>query len=80
MKIDLKIFCFKRTLEGSKKKLYPFMTVASLGEQKEAKRSNVVWIKQEFDSVIESDTLHMPTDGWTFPGRTLWLVLYMDLE
>lgn len=42
MKIDLKIFCFKRTLEGSKKKLYSFMTVASLGEQKEAKRSNVV--------------------------------------
>ena len=34
--IDLRIFCFKRTLEGSEKKPYPFMTVANLGEKREA--------------------------------------------
>lgn len=72
--IVFKIFCLKRTLETSKKKPSPIITVASLGEQRKTNRNNVIWIKQEFYFVIKTENLHLPTDGWISPGRTLWSV------
>lgn len=41
MKIDFNIDCWKRILESSKKRISP-ITVLSLGEQREANRSNMI--------------------------------------
>ena len=36
--IDLKIFCVRRTLEGSEKNPYPVIIVVNLGEKREAEQ------------------------------------------
>ena len=35
----------------------------------------MIWIKQEFYFVIKTENLHLLTDCWISPGRTLWSVL-----
>lgn len=66
-KIDFKIFCSKITLEAVKKLQPSPITVASLGEQRdanrEANRNNEILIKEEFDFCDRNRDLAFAADG-----------------